>query len=102
MPFLKEGEIRRWKKCSEHLKELDSRYIGFDETCVFFNVTMTTASMTERRRRPIVFEGAFEGKTLVIVQLILAIIIVRGDNRNADQDEVKTNPGTRKTHNDKQ
>jgi hypothetical protein len=24
MPFLKEGEIRRRKKCSEHLKELDS------------------------------------------------------------------------------
>jgi hypothetical protein len=25
-PFLKEGEIRRRKKCSEHLKELDMRY----------------------------------------------------------------------------
>jgi hypothetical protein len=24
MPFLKEGEIRCRKKCSEHLKELDS------------------------------------------------------------------------------
>jgi hypothetical protein len=47
-----------------------SRYIGFDGTCVFINVTMTTASMTERRRRPIVFKGAFEGKTLVIFALI--------------------------------
>ena len=27
MPFLKEGEIRRRKKCSEHLKELD-RNVG--------------------------------------------------------------------------
>jgi hypothetical protein len=27
---------------------------------------MTTTSMTERRRRPVVFKGAFEGKTLVI------------------------------------
>jgi hypothetical protein len=36
-------------------------------------------------------------KCAISVQLILAIIIVRGDNRNADQDEVKTNPGTRKT-----
>ena len=30
MPFLKEGEIRRWKKCSEHLKELD-RNVGETE-----------------------------------------------------------------------
>jgi hypothetical protein len=30
MPFLKEGEIRRWKKCSEHLKELD-RNVGEKE-----------------------------------------------------------------------
>jgi hypothetical protein len=29
MPFLKEGEIRRRKKCSEHLKELDR---NVDET----------------------------------------------------------------------
>jgi hypothetical protein len=43
---------------------------SFDETCVFFNVTMTTASMTERRRRPIVFKVDFEGKTLVIFALI--------------------------------
>jgi hypothetical protein len=47
-----------------------NRYIGFDETCVFVNVTMTTAYMTERRRRPIVFKGAFAGKTLVIFALI--------------------------------
>jgi hypothetical protein len=30
MPFLKEGEIRRRKKCSEHLKELD-RNVGETE-----------------------------------------------------------------------
>jgi hypothetical protein len=30
MPFLKEGEIRRWKKCSKHLKELD-RNVGETE-----------------------------------------------------------------------
>jgi hypothetical protein len=30
MPFLKEGEIRRWKKCSEHLKDLD-RNVGETE-----------------------------------------------------------------------
>jgi hypothetical protein len=47
-----------------------SGYIGFDEICVFFNVTITTASMTERRRRHIVFKGAFEGQILVIFALI--------------------------------
>ena len=40
MPFLKEGEIRRWKKCSEHLKELD-RNVGETE------VDQTDADQTD-------------------------------------------------------
>jgi hypothetical protein len=40
MPFLKEGEIRRRKKCSEHLKELD-RNVGETE------VDQTDADQTD-------------------------------------------------------
>jgi hypothetical protein len=36
-------------------------------------VYFLTASITERRRRPIVFKGAFEGKTLVIFALICKV-----------------------------
>ena len=61
-----------------------SRYIGFftrtvecQEICVFSNVTMTTPSMTERRRRPIVFNEAFEGKTLVVFALICNAILCK-------------------------
>jgi hypothetical protein len=44
MPFLKEGEIRHRKKCSEHLKELD-RNVGeteVDQTDANPNVTLVT------------------------------------------------------------
>jgi hypothetical protein len=40
MPFLKEGEIRRRKNCSEHLKELDR---NVDET----EVDQTDADQTD-------------------------------------------------------
>jgi hypothetical protein len=58
MPFLKEGEIRRRKKCSEHLKELD-RNVGETE------VDQTDADQTDANPgtdyKDIVFPAVFLG-----------------------------------------
>jgi hypothetical protein len=39
MPFLKEGEIRCRKKCSEHLKELD-RNVGETEVELLYRIPL--------------------------------------------------------------